>query len=162
MAAMALPQGAEPRGLGAWGAARAPWLLLLWPQTALTWGRSRGCPGHCPPPAGPAGTDPRAEAWYMSGCSHHYGSPHSKCLAVDPQGSLAPAGSEPPRNNEQPLPPALPAAEMLGPPCSQVVPWEWHWVPVHFLLQPADLLVYSQDIAFFPYDLSCMRKQIGV
>lgn len=86
MAAMAMAQGAEPRGLGARGAAHAPWLLLLRPQTALTWSRSRGCPGHCPPPAGPAGMDPRAEAWYMSGCCHQFGSPHSKRLWKLPRG----------------------------------------------------------------------------
>ena len=81
-----MPQGAEPRGLGAQGAARAPWLCLLQSQTALTWGRSRGCRGHCPPSAGPAGMEPRAEAWYMSGRRHQFGSHHSKPLQWIPRG----------------------------------------------------------------------------
>lgn len=43
-------------------------------------GKGRGCPGHCPPPAGPAGWEPGAEAWHVSGCHHQFGSRHRKPL----------------------------------------------------------------------------------
>lgn len=62
--------------------------------------KGRGCPGHCPPPAGPAGWEPGAEAWHVSGCHHQFGSRHRKPLQRLSRGSLAPVGSRYPRNKE--------------------------------------------------------------
>lgn len=77
-AAMAASQGARLRGLASQRAACASWLRLLQSQMALTWDRSRGCPGLCPPLGGPTNSELRAEAWYMSGCCHQSGSHHRK------------------------------------------------------------------------------------
>lgn len=80
------PQGAEPRGPGGWGAVRAPCPRLQRSETDITCGRSRGCPGRCPPPAGPACREPGAEAWYVSGRRHQFGSRHRKPLQWLPRG----------------------------------------------------------------------------
>lgn len=76
----AQPQGAAPRGTRTWRAVRAPCPCLQHSKAALTCSKSRGCPGHCPPPAGPAGGEPGTEAWYVSGRNHQLGSCHRKPL----------------------------------------------------------------------------------
>lgn len=74
------PQGAAPRGTGTSRAVHAPCLCLQHSKRALTCSKSRGCPGHCPPSAGPVGKERGAEAWYVSGGHHQFGSHHRKSL----------------------------------------------------------------------------------
>lgn len=74
------PQGAAPRGTGTSRAVHDPWPCLQHSERALTCSKSRGWPAHCPPPAGPVGKEPGAEAWYVSGGHHQFSSHHRKSL----------------------------------------------------------------------------------
>lgn len=109
-AAMAASQGAQVGGLASQGAACAPWLCLLQSQTALTQGRTRDCPGLCPPQGGPTSSELGNSPEVLGACRFRSWSWSFRSQL-----------------------PALPEAEMLGPPCPQVMLREWYWVSIHFL-----------------------------